>query len=181
MERRAKTALFIGGILSLLLGGFTDKKRVPAWIRPPGALAEPEFLAMCLRCGKCAAVCRPQAIQTATGQDGLAIGTPYITPRQAACDLCLTCITACPSGALRPVEKHNVRMGLAEIDKNACFAWLGDECKVCYTSCPFYNQAIKLEDHKRPVVDKAVCTGCGVCEHVCIAGPAAITVRTGST
>jgi len=179
VERSAKIALFIGGVLSLLLSGFTDNKPKNAMLRPPGALDEPEFLATCLRCGKCAQVCPQQAINIGRGGSGLAIGTPYIVPRQAACDLCLECIPVCPSGALRPVEKAKVRMGLAEIDHNACLAWLGNECKICYTSCPFYNQAIKLEDHKRPVVDKTFCAGCGICEHVCVADPAAITVQAG--
>ncbi|TWH47189.1 4Fe-4S dicluster domain-containing protein [Sporomusa sp. KB1] len=179
MERGAKAALFIGGVMTLLLSGFTDNKSKNTLLRPPGALNEPEFLAICLRCGKCAEVCPQRAIKIGQGNSGLAIGTPYLMPREAACDLCLNCIGVCSSGALRSVEKANVRMGLAEIDHDACLAWLGDECKICYTSCPFYNQAIKLENHKRPVVDKDVCVGCGVCEHVCIAEPAAIKVQAG--
>jgi ferredoxin-type protein NapG/ferredoxin-type protein NapH len=165
--------------MSLLLGGFTDNRPSARLLRPPGALDEPEFLATCLRCGKCAQVCPQKAIKIGQGDKGISIGTPYIVPRQAACDMCLDCIPACTSGALRPVDKPKIRMGLAEVNRETCLAWQGDECKVCYTSCPFYNQAIKLEDHKRPVVNPAVCTGCGICEHVCIVDPAAITVKAG--
>ena len=179
MERGAKIALFIGGVVSLLCGGFIGKKRENNLIRPPGAQREPEFLATCLRCGKCAQVCPRGAIRIAHGDKGAAIGTPFIVPRQAACDLCLKCIPVCSSGALRPLGKSEVKMGLAEVNHNSCLAWQGDECKVCYTNCPFYNQAIKLEDHKRPIVDKTVCVGCGICEHVCIVEPAAITVQAG--
>ncbi|MGL5514716.1 MAG: 4Fe-4S dicluster domain-containing protein [Sporomusa sp.] len=179
MERGAKIALFIGGVLSLLLGGFTDKRPNNVLLRPPGALPEPEFLATCLRCGKCAAVCPLQAIRIGRGERGLSIGTPYLVPRQVACDLCLECIPVCSSGALRPVKKQEVRMGSAEIDQDVCLAWLGDECKICYTSCPFYNQAIKLQDHKRPIVDKNICVGCGICEHVCIVEPSAIRIQAG--
>src|SRR5438445_10483227 len=32
-----------------------------AWLRPPGALAEPDFLSTCSRCGTCVAVCPAQA------------------------------------------------------------------------------------------------------------------------
>lgn len=177
MERGVRAALVVGGLVSLLFAGASDAKPASRRIRPPGALPEAEFLATCLRCGKCAQVCPRDAIIIGRGDKGVGIGTPYIEPRRAACDLCLECIPVCTSGALRPMEKAAVRMGTAEIDHNTCLAWQGDECKVCYTACPFYNQAIKLEDHKRPVVDKTVCVGCGICEHVCILEQPAIVVK----
>src|SRR5438105_3658642 len=34
-----------------------------AWLRPPGALAEQEFLDTCSRCGTCVSVCPAQAIK----------------------------------------------------------------------------------------------------------------------
>jgi ferredoxin-type protein NapG/ferredoxin-type protein NapH len=170
--------LSIGGVLSLLLGDDAGASELRL-IRPPGALDETSFLATCLRCGQCAQVCPRHAIKIGKGEKGLSIGTPYIEPRQAACDLCLECIKVCTSRALRPVEKDKVRMGQAVINKDTCLAWQGDECKVCYTSCPFYNCVIKLEEHKRPVVDPDVCVGCGICEHVCIVTPAAATIKAG--
>jgi ferredoxin-type protein NapG/ferredoxin-type protein NapH len=178
MERRVTIGLLFGGLASLLITGFTDNKKVSRrLIRPPGALNESEFLATCARCGKCAQVCPLKAIIMGKGDKGVSIGTPYIEPRQAACDLCMDCIPVCPTGALRPVTKEKVRMGTAEINRDTCLAWQGDECKICYTSCPFYNQAIKLEDYKKPVIDTQVCVGCGICERVCITGPASITVK----
>ena len=78
---------------------------------------------------------------------------------------------------MKPVEKTAVRIGLAEIDTDRCFAWQGDECKVCYTSCPQYDKAIALQEHKYPIVDAAYCTGCGQCEHVCIQDVPAIRVK----
>lgn len=179
MQRGVKIAMFFGGIISLFLGGLTISKASPSLLRPPGAVEEPTFLSTCLRCGKCAQVCPQGAIKIAKGEMGLAIGTPYIVPREAACDLCMDCTKVCTSGTLRPIAKEKVRIGLAEINTELCLAWQGDECKLCYTSCPFYNQAIKLENHQRPVVDKQICVGCGICEHVCIANPAAISVRSG--
>ena len=175
MERGVKLAVLIGGVMALLTGGFGKKKAT--MIRPPWSLDEPEFLATCLRCGKCAQVCPQQAIQIGRGDKGLSIGMPFIEPRKAACDLCMDCNKVCTSGALRAVDKAMVRMGTAQINRDICFAWQGDECKVCYTSCPFYNQAIKLEEHKRPVVDQDVCVGCGICEHVCILDYPAIVVK----
>ncbi len=177
MEGRISRALFIGGFLSLLFAGFMGKERAASLIRPPGALDETMFLAMCLRCGKCAQVCPQQAIKMGQGDKGISLGTPYIEPRTTACDLCMECVEVCTSGALRLIDKENVQMGLAEIDQQRCLAWQGDECKLCYTGCPFYNRGITLIDHKQPVVDPAICVGCGHCEHICIADPAAITVK----
>lgn len=179
MEGRIKRSVFISGMVSLLLGGLslTSGKAQRTFIRPPGAVDEGLFLSTCLRCGKCAQVCPRKAIIMGLGDKGLSIGTPYIEPRQAACDLCMDCITVCTSGALRSVERQKVRMGLAEINRDQCLAWQGHECKACYASCPFYNQVITLEGHKLPVVDRKRCVGCGICENVCIAEPAAITVK----
>jgi ferredoxin-type protein NapG len=175
MGRGVKLAVLIGGVMALLTGGPSNRKT--KLIRPPGALDEPEFLATCLRCGKCAQVCPQHAIQIGRGDQGLSIGMPFIEPRQAACNLCMDCSKVCTSGALRSAEKAKVRMGTAQINRDTCLAWQGDECKVCYTSCPFYNQAIKLEDHKRPVVDRDICVGCGICEYVCILEYPAISVK----
>lgn len=178
MERRVTIGLLLTGLTSFFLSGFaSEKKPSSKLLRPPGALDESQFVATCARCGKCAQVCSQKAINTGRGDKGLSIGTPYIEPRLAACNLCLDCVKVCPTGALRPVEKEKVRIGTAEINQDTCLAWLGDECKICYTSCPFYNQAIKLVEHKKPVVDASVCTGCGICERVCITDPASITVR----
>lgn len=178
MERRTMITLSLAGVLSFLLGDEAGAAETRL-IRPPGALQEAEFLAICLRCGQCAQVCPQHAIKIGRGDKGLSIGTPYIEPRSAACDLCMDCIKVCTSKALRNVEKDKVRMGTASVTKEQCLAWQGDECKVCYTSCPFYNRAITLEEHKKPVVDPDVCVGCGICEHVCIVTPAAITVKAG--
>lgn len=179
MQGKFKRSVFISGTMSLLLGGMslTSGKAARTFIRPPGALEESMFLSTCLRCGKCAQVCPRKAIIMGRGDKGLSIGTPYIEPRQAACDLCMDCIKVCTSGALRGGERQKVRMGFAEINREQCLAWQGHECKACYTSCPFYNEAIILEGHKLPVVDREKCVGCGICENVCIADPAAITVK----
>lgn len=170
--------LSIAGFLSLLLGEEAEAAAARL-LRPPGALPEAEFLATCLRCGQCAQVCPQQAIRIGRGDKGLSIGTPYIEPRSSACDLCMDCSKVCTSKALRAIEKEKVKMGTAVINQDRCLAWQGDECKVCYTSCPFYNRAITLAEHKKPVVNPDVCAGCGICEHVCIVNPAAITVKAG--
>jgi MauM/NapG family ferredoxin protein len=151
-------------------------------LRPPGAKKEQDFLAACIRCGKCAQVCPYRSIRTASLLDGLVMmGTPYIGARTNPCYLCMKCPSVCPSGALdRGLKrKENVRMGTAQIDRKTCLPWQGTLCRSCYQSCPIFNEAITLDDELRPVVDKKKCVGCGICENVCPLDPSAVVVRAG--
>jgi ferredoxin-type protein NapG len=149
-------------------------------LRPPGALPEREFLARCLRCGKCAQVCPYRSIRIAGLLDGLELmGTPFIRARDTPCWLCMKCTAVCPSGALdRKVKaKESVRMGTAAIDRNACLAWQGTLCRSCYDDCPLFNEALVMDAELRPVVNEKKCVGCGVCEHVCPVEPAVIRIE----
>lgn len=152
-------------------------------LRPPGALKEIEFLARCIRCGKCAQTCPYRSIRVASLMDGLTImGTPFIRARDIPCYLCMKCPPVCPSGALdrRLKNKHDVRMGTARINKKECLAWQGTLCRSCYQSCPIFDEAIKMDNELRPVVDTKKCAGCGICENVCPVEPAAIIIEPGN-
>lgn len=151
-------------------------------LRPPGAVAEERFPATCLRCGKCAQACPFGTIVLGGLFDGLEhMGTPIIHPRTTPCYLCLKCPPVCPSGALRRTlrRQEEVGMGTAVIDSTLCLAWQGTLCRSCYDDCPIFDGALRMDDQLQPVVDSARCVGCGICEHVCPAEPAAIRVRPG--
>ncbi len=151
-----------------------------SWLRPPGALAEEDFLARCIQCNQCADVCENDCIKLDSTSS--ASGTPVIRPREKACILCMKCNNTCPTGALRPISTdpeavlRNVRMGTAKVDKNICNSYNSRVCGVCVQACPFTGQALRAELWERPVVDEDVCVGCGLCEASCIVYPQAIRV-----
>ncbi|MHB8149667.1 MAG: 4Fe-4S dicluster domain-containing protein [Desulfobulbia bacterium] len=149
------------------------------FLRPPGAVAETDFLGRCIRCGKCALACPYRAIRIAGLLDGLTVmGTPVILARKSPCYLCMKCVPVCPSGALdsRVKKREQVRMGTARLNKKECLNWQGTFCRSCYDHCPLFNEAITMDSELRPVVNEKKCVGCGICEHVCPADPAAIIV-----
>lgn len=145
--------------------------------RPPGAVAEGQFLASCTRCGECITACPPQAIVWAPPEAGeKRAGTPYIDPIRQACVMCLDtpCITACEPGVLR--DELPLTMALARVDTVACLAWQGQPCTLCADQCPVEG-AITLDDASRPTISPEACTGCGVCVQVCPAPRNAIAHR----
>jgi ferredoxin-type protein NapG len=159
-------------------------------LRPPGARAEPDFLAACIKCGQCVEACPFDTLGLARAGDEAAIGVPRFDARQEPCHMCedAPCIESCPTDAL---EKHvsieEARMGLAVLaDQETCLAFQGLRCEVCYRACPMLGKAISLDFKPQertgkhafflPVVDSDHCTGCGMCEHACILEESAIRV-----
>jgi len=80
------------GVLGLLLGTYSEQSKArPAWaIRPPGALAEADFAAACVRCGLCVRACPFDTLKLAELGDGVTAGTPYFVARQVPCEMCRT-------------------------------------------------------------------------------------------
>ena len=148
-------------------------------LRPPGAVAEPEFLRRCIKCNKCAQACPYGSIRPLHLPAGLKFGTPVVRAREVPCYLCMKCPPVCPTGALEPelTRKEDVRMGVAVIDESRCLAYVGIICRACFERCPLYREAITMRDERYPEVHADVCVGCGVCEHACPAEEVAIIVR----
>lgn len=148
------------------------------FLRPPGALAEAEFIATCDRTGACLKACPYQSIRRLGPEFGEAAGgTPAIIVEESPCYLCpdMPCITACDSGALRPVERRDeVRMGVAQIDYAACYAALSQPCDYCVLRCPLGRDAIDFGEHAIPRINEKACAGCGVCAYLC--PPSAIRI-----
>jgi polyferredoxin len=117
-------------------------------IRPPGSLAEADFLATCTRCGECLKVCPTNVLQPAVFEAGLeGMFTPRMDFVRGYCEWnCAGCGKVCPTRSIRPLdlpEKQTAVIGLAVIDRNLCLPWAkGEECLVCEELCPIPRKAI---------------------------------------
>jgi ferredoxin-type protein NapG len=190
LVRSAQTAglAACGGLAWLALLRNEARAAVNA-LRPPGALAERDFAARCIKCGQCVRACPYDTLRLAVGRDPVPAGTPWFDPRAIPCYMCqdLPCTRACPTGALDPAleDVTRARMGVAVVDEEHCLSWQGMRCEVCYRVCPVRGKAITLETEPRkvsrhavfePVVHAEHCTGCGMCEQSCPTEAAAIRV-----
>lgn len=187
-----KTAVSVG-LMGIGLGFYARRANaLPAEaIRPPGAIAEEDFLGACIRCGLCVRDCPFDILYLAQLGEDAPTGTPYFIARTGPCEMCedIPCVVACPTNALDHslTDITKSKMGLAVLaDQETCIAFQGLRCEVCFNICPLRNKAISLElQHNArsgkhalfiPVVHSDSCTGCGLCEKACILEEAAIKV-----
>jgi polyferredoxin len=164
-------------------------------IRPPGSVAEPEFLERCIKCDMCINVCPTNVLQPSTlAQGGLeGLWTPVMDFSVAACQLnCTLCSEVCPTGAIQKIsldrklgagawkEAGPIRLGTAFFDRGRCLPWaMETPCVVCEEVCPVSPKAIGTYDEEitrwdgtkvtlnKPYVRPELCIGCGICEREC--------------
>jgi len=197
IEKFFKSAMLTGS--GGLLWGNVAKSAQSAELvlRPPGALDENLFAKACIKCGQCVEACPYDTLKLATIDDEKGLGTPFFEPRNIPCYLCTNypCIEVCPSDALNleqiKTEEskpniENARMGLAVVHRESCIAFSGIQCDACYRACPLMGKAIVLKKDKNtftgkhanltPLINSEYCTGCGICEQVCVTEKPAIFV-----
>jgi polyferredoxin/ferredoxin len=162
----------LAAVPAVRLAGLVNQNWNPGVVRPPGALAEEDFLARCIKCGQCMRVCPTNIIQPATLETGLeGLWTPLLNFRvgTSGCQLnCIACGNVCPTSALRPLsldeklgrggfaERGPVRMGTAFMDRGRCLPWAMDvPCIVCQENCPVSPKAIYVREEFQVVRDGA--------------------------
>jgi ferredoxin len=194
VSRRKVIASVAGGLLVLPFfraGGAFEANSNPKLIRPPGSLAEDDFLGRCIRCGQCMRVCPNNALHPTMLESGLeGVWTPILIARIGYCEpTCTLCGEVCPTGAIEELTRIQkvgdentpaVRIGTAFVDRGRCLPWAMDTpCIVCEEWCPVSPKAVFLKEEavidrngneivlQRPHVDPNHCTGCGACEYAC--------------
>ena len=80
-----KRSSIIAGIAAAIVGGqavYLAAAGKGELLRPPGAQSESDFMARCVKCGKCLEACPYRAVHVAPGNAGAAAGTPVIDARE---------------------------------------------------------------------------------------------------
>ncbi len=143
----------------LRIGGYLSSNWNPTLVRPPGALAEAEFLSRCIKCGQCMRICPTNVIHPAGLEAGFeGLWTPVLNFRigTSGCQLnCIACGHLCPTAAIRPLSLDErkgqgnfagqgpITIGTAFIDRGRCLPWAMDlPCIVCQENCPVSPKAI---------------------------------------
>ena len=199
VPRRRWLFAAVGGVLAYpflrLSKAVNDRGFDEKAIRPPGTVAEPEFLERCIKCDQCINVCPTNVLQPSTlDQGGLeGLWTPVMDFSVGFCQLnCTLCSEVCPTGAIQKIslakklglERHQedgpVRVGTAFFNRGRCLPWsMETPCVVCEEVCPVTPKAIGTYDEtitrwdgekvtlNRPYMRPELCIGCGICEHEC--------------
>ena len=158
-------------------------------IRPPGALAEEDFLERCIKCGQCMRACPTNVIQPATLEAGLeGLWTPMLNFRvgTSGCQLnCIACGNVCPTSAIRPLsldeklgrgkfeERGPVRLGTAFVDQGRCLPWaMNTPCIVCQENCPVSPKAIFIREEFQIIPDGARTITAAAADGVTLGGAA---------
>ncbi len=176
------------------LSGGVRKNFNRAVIRPPGSVAEDEFLRRCIKCDQCIRVCPTNVLQPALFEGGVeGLWTPIMISKMGWCELnCTLCSQVCPTGAIREISiaeklgvgpfeaKGPIKTGTAFYNQGRCLPWAMDtSCVVCEEVCPvspkaIFTRNVDVTDRwgatlqlKRPFIDPVKCIGCGICEHEC--------------
>ena len=176
LSRRGFVVSLASGFAAVPLarvGASTGANWPAGLIRPPGAVAEEELLARCIKCCECMRVCPTNVLQPAGFSFGLeSLWTPVLNNRigTSGCQLnCIACGHACPTGAIRRLSLDEklgagdfaaagpIRIGLAFVDQGRCLPWAMERpCIVCEENCPVTPKAIYVSEIFQTVRDGAM-------------------------
>ena len=149
-------------------------------LTPPGSLSAKNMARRCTGCQLCISECPNQVLRPS--DDLWHLMQPVMSYERGYCrPECNRCSEVCPAGAIKPIEtevKASTQIGHAVWIKKNCIPLTdGVSCGNCARHCP--TGAIEMvlsdpddeESAEIPVVNEAICIGCGACENLCPARP----------
>lgn len=168
----------VDGGLAVIEDKIAPKRATP--LTPPGSISAQNMARKCTACQLCVSACPNDVLRPSTHlatfmQPEMSFEHGYCRPE------CTKCGKVCPAGAIKPIkkeEKSAIQIGHAVVIRKNCVPLTdGVECGNCARHCP--TGAILMvpsdpnnpESVKVPVVNSAVCIGCGACENLCPARP----------
>lgn len=160
-----------------------EDKKIPSRntpIVPPGAVGLRHLTSHCTACQLCVSVCPNEVLRPSTDLSRLM--QPESSYERGYCrPECTRCSEVCPAGAIlkiTPADKSAIQVGHAVWVKENCIPLTeGVECGNCERHCPVGAIIMVASDKndpespKIPVVNEAVCIGCGACENLCPSRP----------
>lgn len=135
---------------------------------PPGHRDQTHFLTHCTGCGECVALCPHNSIELKI-VEGQKVAT--INPYNIPCMLCkeVACTHGCPTEALTPItDRFEIKIGFAAASFRCLNQQKGEKvCDLCQQYCPFQEACITFNPFHMPVINRTLCTGCGICAAIC--------------
>ena len=154
---------------SLVHAKTTPQRQDP---RPPWAIEESQFLALCSHCGECANACPQGVIRISSRETYLGTpleGTPVLDLSCGRCNFCGTCARSCPTGALDLTLGRQIQARVKV--EESCQARLGFYCLLCEDACPQFAITLTSDGVQ---INREACDGCGACAIACLHGAIAL-------
>ncbi len=159
-------------------------------IVPPGAGSLANMQEKCTACQLCVSACPSGVLMPSSSAESFM--RPEISYERGYCSVeCTECSKVCPAGAILPIsaaEKASTQIGRAKYEASRCVVNTDNvQCDNCFRQCPTgaIDMVLKnpedIKSLKVPVVDEAICIGCGACENLCPARPIAAIYVEGNT